>query len=719
MCTCAIWGMTAMNEWKRIISDRRRLSAMLCIPLFCLVLFFWQKCSGDFGTLLTDAAQYRSLVEAYSGSTPAEIIEDYADNQVFTSLDDRLLAQAEHLNGYGDYLDQVQEQARQLQATSIFGADQNSFTYRNILKTAADFAGCTAEHVQLGNDRALQDWLAFSLADWGLLAAVLLLVISFLDERKKGLAAIVRTCPAGRGHLQLSRLLILLLYSAGMTLLLYYLPLGLSMCIDGGWEDWSRPIQSLAEFGRCTVQMSIREFLIRYFLVKTLCAFLLGVLIWFALSFLARPQMVWLATAAGLVLEYLLYKLIPALSIFSPLREINVFSYVFAADLYTQYSNINFFGFPVGRREFLLGLLIFLAVGLSIATILVLTRRFPFGNRDALGKWIDHWNRGGDRMRKHLGLYGFEVYKFLFLSAGGLFLILGFLMTRNLICGTAAYLLEEDPIYSQYVQQVQGPITDDTYAYLESARAALDEASMDVSAYQFALDRLENTIANLPDGAWLVYEPLFLNCYGQDSIMSQRQNALLSYLFLVICLSALFVVDQNGDVRKILHSAPGGRRKLFWTKYAVALTVVLVVWLRVLCGEWRLSVNYMGEVIASAPCSSISLTRGLTGTINGALAKLYLFKLLALLIPAHFCIFIGERCRTFEKAFLLDSMLFVLPTAAYYFGGGALDFLTPASFLADHTPFFYGTESIPVFVMWMAASIAALLAAERNWHTPK
>ena len=64
MCTCAIWGMTAMNEWKRIISNRRRLSAMLCIPLVCLVLFFWQKCSGDFGTLLTDAAQYRSLVEA-------------------------------------------------------------------------------------------------------------------------------------------------------------------------------------------------------------------------------------------------------------------------------------------------------------------------------------------------------------------------------------------------------------------------------------------------------------------------------------------------------------------------------------------------------------------------------------------------------------------------------------------------------------------------------
>ncbi len=418
-----------MNEWKRIISDRKRLIAILCIPLLCLALYFYQKCDGDFGTLLTDAEEYRELLEAYSGSTPEQIVEAFSDNWSLTDEEQRLLTQAEHLRDYEEYLERVQDQAYKMQASSIFNTNQDSFTYRNILKTAEDFSDCTAEGVSLGNDRAIQDWLAFSLADWLYLAVILLLVMSFLEERKKGLAAIIRTCPAGRGRLQISRLLVLLAYCAGMTLLLYYLPLGLSLCVDGGWQDWSRPIQSLVEFQKCTVLMSITEFLVRFFLVKTICGFLLGILIWFALSFLARPQMGWLVTAAGLVLEYLLYTLIPAQSIFSPLREINVFSYVFTSGLYTQYTNINFFGFPVGRRALLLGLLIYVAAVLSVSTILTLTRRYPFGNRDIMGKWIDSWNRAGDALRKHFGLYGFEVYKFLFLSAGGLFLILGFLMT--------------------------------------------------------------------------------------------------------------------------------------------------------------------------------------------------------------------------------------------------------------------------------------------------
>ena len=706
-----------MNECKRIISDRKRLTVFLFLPLLCLALFFYQKCDGDFSTLFADANEYRELLEAHSQSTPAQIVDTFSENWSLTDEEQRLLTQAEHLQSYGEYLERVQEQAHKMQASSIFNANKNSFTYRNIIKTAKDFTNCTAEGIHLGNDRAIQDWLSFSLADWFYLAVIILLVMSFFEEREKGLAAIVRTCSAGRGKLQVSRLLVLLSFCAGMTLLLYYLPLGLSLCVDGGWQDWSRPIQSLAEFQKYTVQMSIAEFLIKFFFVKTICGVLLGVLIWFVLSFLARPQMGWLVTAFGLVLEYLLYTLIPAQSIFSPLREINVFSYVFTTELYVQYTNFNFFGFPIGRRTLLLGLLVCVTAVLSAVTILILTRRYPFGNRDIMGKWIDRWNQIGDGLRKHLGLYGFEVYKFLFLSAGGLFLILGFLMTQNLNCGTLAYTINEDNIYRQYVTKIQGPVTQDTYDYLLTARAALENTPIDTGEYKAALDRLEETIANLEDGAWLVYEPMFMNCYGLESSITQRQNSLLSYIFLVVCLSALFDCEKNGDLRKILRTPPKGRSKVFLTKYAVAFTLVLVVWLRVMCEEWRLSVNYMGEIIASAPCNSISLTQGFWGTVNTALAMLYLFKLMALLIPVHFCIFIGERCQSFEKAFLYSGVLVLLPAAAYYFGADALSFVTPASFLSDSSPIFYGNNTIPAFVVWMIASVMALFVAKRNWSS--
>ena len=704
-----------MNEWKRILSDRRRRMAMVSIPILCLFLFFYQKCSGDFSTLATDAQEYRQLLEQYRHDSPTEIVEAYNDHWSLTREEERLLAQAEHLQNYEEYLKRVQEQADNMQVSSIFGANRNSFAYRNILKTAEDFSSCTSEGIRLGNDRAIEYWMGSTLADWGFLGLILLMVMSFMEERTKGLAAIIRTCSAGRGKLQLSRMMILLAFCAGMTSLLYALPLGLSFWIDGGWHDLLRPIQSLAEFQKCTVSMSIAGFLIRFFCIKTICGFGLGLLLWFVLSFLNRPQMGWLVTGVGLVAEYVLYTLIPAQSVFSLLRDVNVFSYVFPLRLYTQYANINFFGFPVGRRTLLMGLLVLMTAVLSLSMLWILPKRYPFGNRDWMGKWIHRWNRMGDALRKHLNLYSFEVYKLLFLGFGGLFLLLGFLMSRNLTCGTVAYIVGEDPIYRQYVEEIQGPVTRDTYNYLTDAGTALEQAEMDTTHYEMALDRLEETLAHLEDGAWLVYEPLFLNCYGLKSSITQRQNALLVYVFLIVCLVPLYACEHTGDICNMIRSTSGGRQKLFWTKYVVALTVMVIVWLRVLCGEWQLSLNYIGAVIASAPCSSISLLQNLPFTVKEALTILYLFKLICLLIPMHLCIFIGEQCRNFEKTCLFCGLLILLPAAAYTFGMDGMAFLTPASFLADCSPIFYGSKNIFCFAGWMTASVLILLAAKRNW----
>ena len=115
-----------MNEWKRILSDRRRLTIFLCLPLLCLVLFFYQKCDGNFSTLLADANEYRELLEVHSQSTLAQIVDEFSENWSLTDEEQRLLIQAEHLLSYEEYLERVQEQAHKMQASSIFNANKNS-----------------------------------------------------------------------------------------------------------------------------------------------------------------------------------------------------------------------------------------------------------------------------------------------------------------------------------------------------------------------------------------------------------------------------------------------------------------------------------------------------------------------------------------------------------------------------------------------------------------
>lgn len=705
-----------MNEWKRILSDRRRRFAFLCIPILCLFLFFYQKCDGDFGALVTDTQTYRHLLEIHKDDTPAQIVKAYEGSWSLTKDEQRLLAQAEHLRDYPGYLKRVQEQAYKMQMSSLFNENRDSYMYRNIIKTAEDFAACTADGVCLGNDRAVQDWLKFILADWGFLVAIVLLVMAFMEERQKGLAAIIRSCASGRGKLQLSRLFVLLCYSAGMVLLLYGLPLVLSLCIDGGWSNLLRPVQSLAEFQKCTAQLSILEFLLQFFFVKSACGFLLGLLIWFLLSFLEQVQLCWLMTTAGLVIEYLLYTKIPAQSIFSPLRYVNVFSYVFTSQLYTEYVTINFFEFPVVRRDLLLALLVATVVILGVLTVWVLTRRYPFGNKDRLGKWLHLWNRMTDVLRRPMGLFGFECYKLLFLSAGGLFILLGFLLTPNIWCNSGVYNRMEDVVYRQYVAFVQGPVTQTTFDYLLDAKQQLEGVQMDTSEYEKALHRLEQTIAGLEDGAWIVDEAVFLNIYGSDAWRIQRKNGLAALIILVACLSPLYTLEQSGDVKKVLRSTPGGRNKLFWTKYAVAFSVTVFVWLLVFAREWQAAAKQLGDTILAAPCGSIGILKRYPMTVKEFLTLLYVCKGLSLLIPMHMCVFIGQRSGGFEKTFLISGAALLLPAAAYSFGAHALRIATPLSFLSDGNLLLSGTSGVILFLLWMALSLLALAAAKRNWY---
>ena len=703
-----------MNELRRILSDHRRLAAWILLPLFCLVLFFWNKCGGDFSQLSIQTAENRVLLERYQNCQPEEIMEDLEHRQD-TGPKVAIYEQAEHLVRYAAYRSNIQTQAQTMQQSSIFGGDPNSFTYRNILKTAGDFDKLSAENISLGNDRAVRYWLSFRGADWFFAAAVLIMVMSLLEDRAKGLVAIVRTCPSGRERLQIQRMFLLLGSCAVGALLFYGLPLGLSFLLDGGAGDLLRPVQSLPEFRQCTLEITIGGFLIHFLVMKVLCGWVFGMVLWFSLCFLTRAELSWLLTSAILGVEYLLFFWLPDHSLFSPLREINLFSYLFTFDLYTRYTNVNFLGYPVGRYALLTGLMVLLLMLIGIMLVLVIPRRFPFGNRDLLGKWIDLWNRAGDRLRGHLGCYGFELYKHLFLSFGGLFLLVAFLLTQNLICGTLAYMKDDDPLYRQYVMELQGPIGQDTYDYLAQAHAALEQANTDTYAYEAALERLEAELAEAPEGGWLVYEPLFLNCYGEKSLIAQQQNAFLSYLCLILCLSPLFSCEGSGDVRRILRSTSGGRGKLFRSKYGTAVTIAAVIWLRVLCGEWRLSANYMGQTILSAPAVSIGMLRDWPLSVGGTLAAVYLFKFLCMLIPTNFCIAISQRCRGFEKTFLLSALLLLLPSAVWYLTGGELAILTPAVLLADASPLLYGPEHISSFLPWFVLSCLALFLSARNW----
>ena len=173
-----------MNELGRILSSRRRMIVLLLLPLLSLGLFLLQEMQGVLRggwTLLQETSEeYKNKMAAYDGMDPAEIAQQ--EEMYYSSRVD-LRDQAAHVRDYEQYLKMVQAQAERMSSSLLFSKDKNSFTYRNILKTAKDFENLHGVSVEFGSDRAVESWLQFKTADVFHLLAILIFVLAFLEER--------------------------------------------------------------------------------------------------------------------------------------------------------------------------------------------------------------------------------------------------------------------------------------------------------------------------------------------------------------------------------------------------------------------------------------------------------------------------------------------------------------------------------------------------------
>ena len=98
----------------------------------------------------------------------------------------------------------------------------------------------------------------------------------------------------------------------------------------------------------------------------------------------SNAQLSLVALFPVLGVEYALFTFLPVQSILNHFKYLNLFSYVHTSSLYTEYLNINLFGFPVGNRRMMLILLPVLLILFVYLCVRMQTKRYPEGNRDHL-----------------------------------------------------------------------------------------------------------------------------------------------------------------------------------------------------------------------------------------------------------------------------------------------------------------------------------------------
>lgn len=432
----------------------------------------------------------------------------------------------------------------------------------------------------------MESWIQYDLADYLFVIVLIVIVLAFLEERKKGLWSTVRSCRYGRLRLGVVRAGILLVFAVLYTILFYGINLLIGLGLDGGWEDLGRPLQSLVSFKTCSLQVTIGGWILQFLFIKAVSGFLIGLLLWCVLGWISNIQFSVTVLGGILLGEYILFAALPVQSILNPLKYFNLFSYVHTFELYTQYLNIDLAGYPVGIRGLALWALPVLILVLLCLALWIQKNRYPAGNRDWLGKLSDLWSRLIDVPRRHFSIGATEVYKTLFLEWSILLLAALFLLSGNLSFYTHhSSSSGGSQWYPAYLKDAEGPIDEGMEDYLQLARQRIADNTGQSGDLTAALDRLEARVRELQDRAetggyapWLIDQDIYENIFGEWAKTLQRQNAALALIFVLLTCAGLIAYERQSNVIPMLKALKRGRRDVFLRKAVTGILMALLVW---------------------------------------------------------------------------------------------------------------------------------------------
>lgn len=737
-----------MNELKRILSNRRLCIGLLLILILNGFLFAREQIANDYGLDCTLPLESISISRMDNGYKAVEetvdpkaayvryldwlqTVQDMPLSEAITALKqekelfaekinaqtvadtdkldyvaaNNLLTQVQYLTDYAEWLNTIQQNKDKMLSFSIFN-DLNSFSGRNILKTAEDFEKLQGVDLSLGADGAINALMSFELTDYFLIIILLLFGTAFLDERKKGLWSVVHTAPNGRLRLAIHRMLILFGVSAFGVLLLYGTNLVIGFSLYGGINDLGRAMQSVELLGKLTVPDSLGAFLVHYILLRIAAAFLVSLLLWLLLIAVNNVKYTIIVLAGVLLAEYSLYFFLPVQSVWNGLKYFNLFTYISLSDLYTNYLNIDLFSYPLGIRS--ISQLALLPLCLLLAAVCISThcRKKPAAGKDLLGCVAYGVNSITDRVLWHLRLFGMELHKTLWIQKGvaitALFVYLAFGLSFAIDIPAAP---PAESATRRYTTELAGEITEDTFDRIDSIETELDQTIADYESAKIAykdgkitqtqlnvyvynaataqsnkegLVKLRSRAKELRDYGtnkgftpWLFEESPYKGTYGEEAKSTQQNAALVAMLTITLLLAGSISYETQSGMNYLLASTQRGRKTLFRRKIGIAALVTTIVWAVTYGLEFHAFLNVCdtGTFVASVQNLSMLKNFPIVCSIGTFLIWVYMFRWMALFACSMLTILISSHMKRLETAYITTCGVILLPSTLYLYVG--------------------------------------------------
>ena len=595
----------------------------------------------------------------------------------------RLFAQLQNeyntVADYGDFLQSVQTKATQLSGISIFQNDRTGYDLKNIERTAQVYAGLTETPIDYFPQKGLYTAISYAFTDLLLLASMLLLALILVrQERDSGLLSLVRSLPGGRLKTALAKLAA---FAASLLVVLTVLyGVNLAYCSASfGLGSLNRTIQSVPALMRCTMQITVGQYLFRFLLAKWAGAFVMGLWVMLAALIAKRAAAGWVGALALPLAMYGIRAAIPATSHWNVVKYANMVSLLQTNELLGNYRNLFWFGSPVSLPlvEWLTAAVLGGGLFAVFCAVFAKAQLLPTAKR-SLTLPFSHTTRATSVPRE-------EGRKLLLMNGAAVFLaaFLAFGIYQGVT--SESYIDADEIYYAYYMKHISGPWRTESYNWLteqgkefapmlevqrrviggelsSDALLAYNSLQQKYTVYQQIVQSNIQYYLKQNPGAWLVYETGYKKLFGFTGT-ADVQDTLLAGLLCALCFSGLFAMERKGGMDEILATTPLGRKYTVKAKLRQSTLVAAGIVLgTVLPHLWQILRDY-GLPALLAPAMSIAELQTVPKFIT--LSDLLIFWLIcrfaACLCMSRITLWLGQKLGNLLTALFISAVAYCLP----------------------------------------------------------
>lgn len=575
-----------------------------------------QSFEGEMGNTLAGQEMenhpglFEKYYNLYQSGTYLKYTDSLEQEQAFT---DEIYDEWQKVSGYGEYLQSIQDNKDVLGGISIFGGQSgNTYSFRNLEKSAADYAGLTDDNICFTLSKGITSATQGIWLDLLLVLGMMLSVGSLITEEKdKRLFFITRSTKRGLWHCIAAKLAALLIHCLVLTVLFYTGSI-VFFGVGAGWFEPGASLQSVAAYTESSLSFSIGGYILLSVLTKAGVLFGIGAVLTIFCIGSSMAVLPFLAGAGILGISALLYYLIPAGSVLSVCKYLSPVGLMKTENLYGGYLNFNLFGYPVSRLSLSLGLICFICVVGTVGSLLLFCRMQNLRVRKRrLSISLP--------FHPHTGIFRHECYKFLINRSFIVLFIFAVLLAYQSLDRTYAPSAGEQ-YYQSIMAELEGDLTDkkeslvlsEKTRYEEALRkieqidemAAAGELSDDAAdtmkaqanmtlAFYPAFQRVEAQYKHIKtDGGHFVYDTGYLYLFGILEDVFSVHFLILS-LGIVIAMSGTITMEYQTGSLFLLGATKTGRRKiLFYKSIICALMAAALTLVPILCRIYGISSVY-------------------------------------------------------------------------------------------------------------------------------